>query len=78
MVQLVVLENSTSPINKGKNNGETFTLFLMKLVRVLDAQNCFWRNHTYLMIDNAPYHKSRYALYTYQQLRLPIFFLGPY
>ena len=52
-------------INKGKNNGETFSLFLMKLVRVLDAQNCFWRNYTYLLIDNAPYHKSRNALFTY-------------
>ena len=46
-------------INKGKNKCEIFSLFLMKLVKVLDAQNCFWRNTTYLLVDNAPYHKGR-------------------
>jgi transposase len=65
-------------VNQGKNNSETFNLFLLKLVKLLDQQNTFWRSDSILMIDNAPYHKSRLSLYTYDQLRLPVMFLGPY
>jgi hypothetical protein len=46
-------------LNKGKTNSTTFTYFLVKLVDHLSLQDPTWREHTVIMIDNAPYHRSK-------------------
>jgi hypothetical protein len=51
---------------------------LMKLVKLLDQQNKYWRTDTVLLMDNAPFHKSRLSMGLYQELKLPVMFLGPY
>src|SRR5689334_25037011 len=43
-------------VNSGKNNSNTFLLFLIKLCNHLDETQANWRHSTILMIDNAPYH----------------------
>ena len=46
-------------INSGKNNSHTFMLFLIKLSNYLDSVDPRWRQDTVIMIDNAPYHRSK-------------------
>ena len=65
-------------INSGKNNSSTFQLFLIKLSNYLDTTNPNWRQNTIVMVDNAPYHRSKMMMEKYQKLRVPIMFLGPY
>ena len=65
-------------INSGKNNSSTFMLFLIKLSNYLDSIRPNWRSNTILMVDNAPYHRSKLIMSKYEQLKVPILFLGPY
>ena len=46
-------------INHGRTNQTTFIFFLCKLVKALDFQDRNWRSNTVILIDNAPYHRSR-------------------
>ena len=65
-------------INSGKNNINTFMLFLVKLSNYLDGSKPKWRQNTIIMIDNAPYHRSKFMMSKYELLKVPIMFLGPY
>jgi hypothetical protein len=65
-------------INSGKNNSSTFMLFLIKLSDHMDTINKNWRQNTIIMVDNAPYHRSKMIMEKYQLLKVPIMFLGPY
>jgi hypothetical protein len=65
-------------VNSGKNNSHTFMLFLIKLSTYLDTINPKWRQNTIIMIDNAPYHRSKLMMDNYSGLKVPIMFLGPY
>jgi hypothetical protein len=65
-------------VNSGKNNSHTFMLFLIKLSNYLDTINPKWRQNTIIMIDNAPYHRSKLMMDNYSGLKVPIMFLGPY
>ena len=65
-------------INSGKNNSNTFMLFLIKLSNYLDSVNGKWRSNTIIMIDNAPYHRSKLMMEKYELLKMPLMFLGPY
>ena len=65
-------------VNCGKNNGSTFVLFLVKLCEYLNSEDPVWRENTVLLIDNAPYHRSKVVMEKLRLLKLPIMFLGPY
>ena len=65
-------------INSGKNNSNTFMLFLIKLSNYLDSINGKWRQNTIVMVDNAPYHRSKLMMEKYELLKVPVMFLGPY
>ena len=65
-------------INSGKNNSGTFGLFLIKLSNFYDSINPEWRQTTIIMVDNAPYHRSKVMMEKYKTLKIPIMFLGPY
>ena len=52
-------------INSGKNNSGTFALFLVKLSNHLDSVNPEWRQTTIIMVDNAPYHRSKAMMEKY-------------
>ena len=65
-------------INSGKNNSSTFMLFLIKLSNHMDTISNNWRQNTIIMVDNAPYHRSKLIMEKYQVLKVPIMFLGPY
>ena len=65
-------------INSGKNNSNTFMLFLIKLSNYLDSVNPKWRQDSIIMVDNAPYHRSKLMMEKYELLKVPLMFLGPY
>ena len=65
-------------VNSGKNNSITFILFLIKLSSYLDGVNVNWRQNTIIMVDNAPYHRSKLAKERYTTLKIPLMYLGPY
>lgn len=65
-------------VNSGKNNTYTFILFLIKLSNHLDNIVPNWRQNSIIMIDNAPYHRSKMIMSKFSQLKVPILFLGPY
>jgi hypothetical protein len=52
-------------VNSGKNNSSTFMLFLIKLSNYLDVTAPNWRQNTIIMIDNAPYHRSKIMMEKY-------------
>ena len=65
-------------VNCGKNNSNTLMLLLIKLSNYLDTVNAKWRHNTIIMIDNAPYHRSKLMMEKYELLKVPLMFLGPY
>lgn len=65
-------------INLGTNNSERFWYYLLKLCNRLNLQDRNWRLKTVIVLDNAPYHRSRWMMENYTRLKLPIMFLGPY
>jgi hypothetical protein len=65
-------------VNCGNTNSNTFGLFIMKLVSHLDHQDAGWRLRTVLMMDNAIFHRAKATLPLYEQLQVPVLFLGPY
>jgi hypothetical protein len=65
-------------VNRGKNNANTFELFIIKLVEHLNSKNRKWRDNTVIMLDNAPYHRSHYVRSKLTLLKVPLMYLGPY
>jgi hypothetical protein len=65
-------------VNSGKNNSITFILFLIKLSNYLDETSPNWRQNTILIVDNAPYHRSKLAKERFGSLKIPLMYLGPY
>ena len=52
-------------VNLGKTNSDTFFSFLLKLIAKLNLLDRNWQNTTVLMLDNAPYHRSKINLERY-------------
>ena len=51
-------------------------VFFIELVKILDRQRATWRNDTVILLDNAPYHTSSGSMKLFQELRMPVMFLG--
>ena len=65
-------------VNCGKNNSQTFGLFLVKLCEHLDSLDINWRKSNVFVLDNAAYHRSEATRRLMDQLRIPVLYLGPY
>ena len=52
-------------ITSERNNSQSFELFLIKLSQYLDTTDENWRQNTIIMIDNAPYHRSKVMMEKY-------------
>ena len=53
-------------------------MFLAKLVRHLDVLDSGLRSSTLIMIDNAPYHRSKSTQEFIARQCIPVMFLDPY
>ena len=65
-------------VNQGRTRSTTFCLFLAKLVAHLDKESPDWRRSAIVMIDNAPYHRSKETREFITRALVPHMFLGPY
>lgn len=65
-------------VNQGKTNCYTLAHFFIKLIQHLGNIDKGWRQHTILMVDNAPYHRGAIMQRVFEKLDLPIMYLGPY
>ena len=59
-------------------NQEVFKLFVQHLVEQLDQDDCHWRKHSVLMLDNASYHSSNETLQWLSSKKIPVIFTGSY
>ena len=53
-------------------------LFFRQLVKKLDRERAGWRQDTVILLDNAPYHKSKATMTLFAALDLPVMFTGPH
>jgi transposase len=65
-------------VNKGKTTSTTFTHFLMKVIRRLEAETPGSRSKVIFLLDNASFHKSAASLDFYRQAGIQVSFLAPY
>jgi len=63
---------------QANSNSKMMELFFTGFIRLLDGKDRFWRNHTVLLLDNAPYHTSKEIMAFYKMHQLPIIFTGPH
>ena len=65
-------------VNLGKTNSDSFAWFMIKMVEYLDDQDHDWRKNTFIMVDNAQYHRSDATKKLINNLNIPLMFMGPY
>lgn len=65
-------------INKGKNNSQTFLLFMLKLCEHLNFRDKNWRSNSLILLDNAGYHKGSDIRFKLNKIKIPLMYLGPY
>ena len=65
-------------INRGRTRSSTLCIFLAKVISHLDTVNPLWRANSIVLIDNAPYHRSKETMEFISRGKVPLMFLGPY
>ena len=63
---------------QANSDDEIMGIFLVELVRMLDAEDKHWRKDTVIVWDNASYHKSTKTLSLLETLKVPLLRLGAY
>ena len=53
-------------------------IYLVELVKMLDAEDRHWRKDTVIVWDNAGYHTSKRTKSLLETLKIPLLFLGTY
>ena len=51
--------NSYVSLTQRNTNSKTFADFLRQLASLLDSENQHWKTSSYIVLDNATYHKSQ-------------------
>ena len=76
IVGLDTLGNVFCSLTQSNSNATVMRVFFVNLVRRLDRERPTWRNDTVIVLDNAPYHVAQSTLKLFEQLRVPVLFLG--
>ena len=63
---------------QANSDGETMEIYLVELVRMLDAEDKHWRKDTVIIWDNASYHASARTKGLLETLKIPLMRLGTY
>ena len=63
---------------QSNSNSKMMEVFFQHLVRKLDGERPRWRSDTTVLLDNAPYHKSKETLKLLEDLDVPVLFTGPH
>ena len=59
-------------------NSKVIELFFQNLIKKLSDEKWNWRNSTYILLDNASYHRSSAALAMFKRFQIPVIFTGPH
>ena len=78
IVGIDTLGNLYCSLTQSNSNATVMRVFFIDLVRTLDKERPNWRNTTIVLIDNAPYHSAKASLKLFEQLKIPVMFLGPH
>ena len=49
-------------LTQSNSNSEIMELFFRHLVKELDRESRYWRHHSVILLDGAPYHTSKHTL----------------
>ena len=63
---------------QANSDNETMEIYLVELVKMLDAEDRHWRKDTVIIWDNAGYHTSKRTKSLLETLKIPLLFLGTY
>ena len=53
-------------------------VFFSHLIKLLDSKDRTWRSKYIIMMDNAPYHRSKDTLRFLEENNVPCIFTGPH
>ena len=81
-ISMIVALDSTGDVFfsllQANSNSEIMGIFFQRLVEKLDSERPGWRNTSYILLDNAPYHKSAASLKLFEDLLVPVIYTGPH
>ena len=70
--------NSYVTLTQANSNSSIMQIYFMALVKKLDKLNAQWREKTVVLLDGASYHNSKTTIQVFEQLKIPVMFLGPH
>ena len=70
--------NSFVTLTQVNSNSSIMQIYFMALVMKLDKLNLARREKTIILLDGASYHNSKPTVQVFEQLRIPVLFLGPH
>ena len=53
-------------------------LFFTHFIEMMDQKDKYWRKHTVILQDNAPYKTSASMMKFYEEHQVPVMFTGPH
>ena len=62
----------------GCTDSDTFVAYLYHLAATLDREADNWRAETFILFDNASYHRSEQKRFAIKKLGLRVCYSGPY
>ena len=65
-------------LTQSNSNSSIMEMYFRHLVKVLDRKSRYWRNHTVILLDGAPYHTSKVTKEILDELEIPTMYLGPH
>ena len=63
---------------QANSNSSVMQIFFTHLIKLLDSMDAKWRNTYIILLDNAPYHRSRDMLKFLEANNIPCIFTGPH
>ena len=70
--------NSFVTLTQANSNSSIMQIYFIHLVKKLDKLNSRWREKTVILLDGASYHNSKTTIQIFEQLKIPVMFLGPH
>ena len=65
-------------LSQSNVGSEVFSIFMLRLSEILDAEDGEWRANTVIVVDGAKYHRSEETRAALAALRAPVLMAGPY
>ena len=63
---------------RANSNSQMIKVFFTHLIKVLESKEPGWRHTHVILMDNAPYHRSKDTLEFLEVMKIPCIFTGPH